>query len=90
MARNFNPKDDYGPAHKRERKRWINILAREGVVPCARCHQPIHHGDTWDLGHTDDRTAWTGPECVSCNRSAGGTNGARITNMKRAMKIRDW
>lgn len=34
--------------------------------------------DRWDLGHTDDRTAWTGPEHAHCNRKAGQTNSARM------------
>lgn len=80
----------YGPEHQRERKRWEQILEAEQVIPCAKCSKPIHHGDTWDLGHTDDRTSWTGPECIPCNRSAGGRNGAKATNAKRNMKIRDW
>ena len=90
MAGVFDPKTDYGPGHKRERRRWSYILSQEGVLPCARCQGPIHHGDAWDLGHNDERTAWTGPEHVSCNRSAGGRNGAKVTNAKRAMITRDW
>lgn len=60
----------YGAAHKRERARW----QRRGVVglTCPRCEQLILPGDDWDLGHTDDRTDWTGPEHATCNRSAGG------------------
>lgn len=90
MSQRTNKERGYGREHQRERKRWERILAVELVTPCARCHEPIHHGDKWDLGHTDDRTGWTGPECIRCNRSAGGRNGARVTNMKRNMKVRDW
>ncbi len=65
----------YGAAHQRERKKWQRRLDQGAIIGCARCGKPISKHDTWDLGHTDDRTAWTGPECVGCNRSVGGRNG---------------
>jgi hypothetical protein len=63
----------YGAAHQRLRKTWAKELKRLGVLPCARCGLPIYDGDEWDLGHTDDRTAYTGPEHRrECNRADGG------------------
>lgn len=63
----------YGYAHQLERKAWAKELKRLGVLPCARCGQPIHDGDPWDLGHTDDRTGYLGPEHRNeCNRADGG------------------
>lgn len=61
----------YGAAHKRERAR-LAPLVDSGRATCARCALPILPGEPWDLGHTDDRTAWTGPEHARCNRSAAG------------------
>lgn len=62
----------YDKHHDRERKRWTKILAQTDV-PCARCQEPINANTPWDLGHTDDRTTWTGPEhAANCNRSAAG------------------
>lgn len=84
----------YDAHHKAKRLEWEPIVA-EGGVMCARqgpkcTGQPIEPGQAWDLGHTDDRTAWTGPECIPCNRGAGGANGARVANERRAMTIREW
>lgn len=64
----------YGAAHQAERRSWERELARVGVVEChARvCLMPdreIYDGDPWDLGHTEDRTGWTGPEHPKCNRT---------------------
>jgi hypothetical protein len=60
----------YDAKHKAERKRLEPIVAR-GETPCARCGELIVPPEPWDLGHTDDRTVWTGPEHQDCNRAAG-------------------
>jgi hypothetical protein len=66
----------YGPEHDRLRRQWAP-KADAGLVDCHAevCLMPqrrIWLGMEWDLGHTSDRTAWTGPEHAACNRSAGG------------------
>lgn len=67
----------YDADHDRLRAEWVPIVAT-GTVRCANpdCLRPqdplIHPGEPWDLGHTDDRTRYRGPEHVSCNRSSGG------------------
>lgn len=76
----------YGRDHQVERQRWVTILAEVGELPCARCQEPIYQGDAWDLGHNEDRTAWTGPECLPCNRGAGAVN----SNRGRQMIVRPW
>lgn len=72
----------YDAKHQAERKRW-EPKVDAGLVDCARCSGRIEPGRPWDLGHTDDRTAWTGPEHATCNRRAGGANGARVSNARR-------
>lgn len=62
----------YGPAHQRERAKWKARITRGDTVTCTRCGQPIPPDAPWDLGHTPDRTTWTGPEHANCNRSDGG------------------
>jgi hypothetical protein len=72
----------YDREHELERERWAPLVDA-GQVTCARCGQPIQPGTPWDLGHTDDRTAWTGPEHATCNRAAAGRNSKAITNWDR-------
>lgn len=84
----------YGATHQAERAKWVPVVAKGGVM-CARqgpkcIGRPIQPGQPWDLGHTDDRTGYTGPECVPCNRGAGGANGAAVVHQKRAMTVREW
>lgn len=79
----------YGWAHQRVREQWAPKVAA-GVVVCARCGKPISPGQRWDLGHTEDRRAWHGPEHASCNRSAGGKNGNRVRRQVKKMTKRDW
>lgn len=84
----------YDRAHQAERARW-EPKVDAGLVDCARCGEPIVPGRSWDLGHTDDRADWTGPEHSRCNRAAGGRNGALVTNAQRDVTStvrtsRDW
>jgi hypothetical protein len=84
----------YGGNHQTLRAKWEPIV-RAGGVMCARqgpkcIGKPLDPDQPWDLGHTDDRTAYTGPECVPCNRGAGGANGARVVNERRQMTVHEW
>lgn len=69
----------YGADHKRM-KAAVAPAVRSGSVRCVRCGELIGPGEPWDLGHTDDRSAWSGPEHARCNRSAG----ARVGNRRRS------
>ncbi|HEV7651354.1 MAG TPA: hypothetical protein VGP26_24655 [Actinophytocola sp.] len=79
----------YGREHVREREHWTRVIREQRGVRChARtCVMPsrwIRWDDEvkepWDLGHTEDRTAWTGPEHRRCNRRAGAVNSNRTGN----------
>ncbi|MEV1321969.1 hypothetical protein AB0J14_38475 [Micromonospora arborensis] len=83
MAKAKTTARGYGHQHQQLREQW-RPKVEAGLVDCARCEQPIQPSDPWDLGHNDDRTAYTGPECRTCNRAAGGRHGAAVTNGKRA------
>jgi hypothetical protein len=75
-ARGSRQARGYGPEHDRLRRDW-KPKVEAGQVDCHAevCLLPqrrIWLGMDWDLGHTADRTTWTGPEHTTCNRSAGG------------------
>lgn len=78
----------YGYRHQLAREKW----AKRGVAEhlCAKCGRPI--GDApWDLGHTDDRTGYTGPEHRDCNRSDGARRGNALRRRRPALRPeRDW
>jgi hypothetical protein len=75
-ARGTRQQRGYDKAHDSLREDWRPKVERGGVHCMARvCVMParlILLGQAWDLGHTEDRTKWTGPEHAKCNRSAGG------------------
>lgn len=62
----------YDAQHDSLRRRWKPKVERCEVD----CHAPtcvmpmrrILPGQEWDLGHTEDRTTWRGPEHMQCNR----------------------
>lgn len=72
----------YGSAHKSLRERYRHQIDGGAVVLCARCRRRILAGEPWDLGHTADRTGWTGPEHRRFNRVAGARDGAAVTNAR--------
>jgi hypothetical protein len=67
----------YGWTHKKTRAALETVVLGGGVT-CARCGQPIIAGEQWHLGHTDDRSAYTGPEHARCNIRAAGEKAARM------------
>lgn len=91
----------YDSRHQAERAKWQRRLNEGAAIQCVcdresctkhegQCSTVITSSSTWDLGHTDDRSGWTGPECVPCNRSAGGRNGNRVARENAATTIREW
>jgi hypothetical protein len=61
----------YGEPHRKLREQSKRKVD-QGVVLCVRCGRLISPDEPWDLGHHDfDRRVHSGPEHVSCNRSAG-------------------
>lgn len=70
----------YGNTHQQLRRRLLATF--QPGQPCARCGQPMWDKRHIDLGHTDDRTAYTGLEHRRCNRG----DGARRGNRKRARR----
>lgn len=79
----------YGAAHKAVRER-VGALVASGLATCARCGEAIAPGSAWDLGHTDDRTGYTGAEHSRCNRLAGARKGAAAANANRRTRRPDW
>ena len=70
MPRRTTTQRGYGTAHQALRQQWRPHV-ETGTIHCARCRLPIRPGEPWDLGHDDhDRTKYTGPEHIECNRGA--------------------
>jgi hypothetical protein len=73
----------YGSEHERLRAQWTPAV-EAGAVDChaTTCVMPsrrIKPGTPWHLGHTADRTAWTGPEHATCNTVDGGRRSHPVT-----------
>lgn len=70
--------------HRAARAYWTPIVAA-GQARCWRptCRKTLVPG-RWHVGHDDHQvTVIRGPECDTCNRKAGASKGARITNARR-------
>ena len=81
----------YGYAHEKLKKTLL--AAWYPGQPCTRCGEPMWERWTVDrsgrrmsaihLGHSDDRTRWTGLEHAHCNLSDGATRGNRMRETAR-------
>lgn len=69
----------YGNDHDRLRADWQRRIDDGEHVVCATCPTVIT-GRMWQLGHTEDRAGYVGPQCVPCNTSDGGRRGAQAAN----------
>lgn len=72
-ARGSRQQRGYDARHDALRRVVKARLDAGQVVHCWRCGARIFRGEPFDLGHDDhDRSLYRGPECPTCNRSAGG------------------
>jgi hypothetical protein len=90
----------YGGPHQKLRAQW-KPLVDAGRVNChslicleerdGRTRQIIP-GTPWHLGHTPDRTGWTGPEHERCNEADGARRLSRMQQQRRTVMTtsRDW
>lgn len=81
-ARGSRQQRGYDKTHDRERRRWQHRLdaghtTHCHALVCLTPDVPITKHTPWDLGHSPDRTGWTGPEHPTCNRTAGGASASR-------------
>jgi hypothetical protein len=58
----------YGYAHRQLRKRLLPLAYG---TRCPRCGEVMHPGQELHLGHTDDRSGYSGMEHATCNMRAG-------------------
>jgi hypothetical protein len=78
----------YGGAHARLRAQWKPVVdagqAYCHAIICLKQDRWIMPGTPWHLGHTPDRSAWTGPEHEQCNESEAAKRGNRMRGSARA------
>lgn len=77
----------YGPEHRRLRQALLPYAYGE---PCPKCGETMLPGQALDLGHTDDRTAYTGIEHARCNRQAGAHKGHAGRRAAKPQVSRPW
>lgn len=88
----------YDRSHQAKRRWWKPKVDR-GEVDCHAIlcleeqdgrSRRIEPGSAWDLGHTQDRTTWTGPEHMRCNRSEGGKRARAKERARTLPRSRNW
>ena len=64
----------YGADHQARRSAIVDRMNAGETIRCIDCGIELMPS-TLDLGHTDDRAGYRGPQCQACNRSQGGREG---------------
>lgn len=89
MANGSTTANGYGSEHQRLRAEWAPFVETGQVnchaIRCLEVERWIAPGSPWDLGHTPDRSRWTGPEHARCNRSEGARRGNAMRGMPSVM-----
>jgi hypothetical protein len=75
-ARGTRQQRGYGADHDRRRAAIVNAMNAGTVVRCIDC-RTVLTPQTLHLGHTDDRTAYRGAQCVQCNDGEAGRKSHR-------------
>lgn len=93
-ARGYGWSTGAGPGHQQIRKTWEPRVDSGQVEchanPCWMSDSYIQPGTPWDLGHSDCRTYWTGPEHRHCNRRNAALKGNKKRVHKTSWKSRVW
>lgn len=69
----------YGSEHDRRRAAIVDRIRSGTLVFCVTCGVQLAES-AFDLGHDEDRRRYLGPQCLPCNRGAGGRRGAAAAN----------
>jgi len=84
----------YGRDHQRLRAQWKPVVdAGRASCHAAVCLKPtrwIQPGTPWHLGHTPDRSTWTGPEHEQCNIAEVNRRRVRGTHSTQWVTSRRW
>jgi hypothetical protein len=88
----------YSGHHQRLKNQWRPLVdAGQTLCQAAVCLEEqdgrtrwIQPGTPWHLGHTPDRTAWTGPEHRRCNTADGARRKNKRVNPRQWITSRAW
>ena len=70
-ARGTTKQRGYSGEHQALRARIVTSMRQGRTIRCIDC-AVVLTPETLHLGHTDDRTAYRGPQCATCNDSDAG------------------
>jgi len=70
-ARGTTKERGYSGEHQALRAAIVTSMHQGQTVRCIDC-SVVLTPQTLHLGHTDDRTAYRGPQCVTCNDADAG------------------
>jgi len=70
QARGSRTERGYGADHQAQRAAIADDIKAGNLIHCVTCSRVLDL--TFHLGHTDQRTAWIGPQCPHCNDSDAG------------------